>query len=83
MIASNQTAKLANRELELRIERLLAQQSYPSLRKLRVTVHPDHVLLSGCVATFHEKQIASCCAQQEAGPLEVVNKIDVPSHLPR
>ena len=82
MLSSNQTPQIAARDIERRIRTLLAKQGYPALRSLSVTLHGDHVVISGCVSTFHEKQIATRCAQQVAGDVDVVNKVDVPSHLP-
>ena len=73
----------AEREVAGRVSEAFARHEYPALRKIRVAVHDGHVVLSGCVCTFHEKQLATRCAQREVGNMEIRNKIDVPSPTPR
>ena len=71
-----------DRELERRVVEYLASRNYPALRDLNVSIHDGKVVLSGCVSSFHEKQLATSFTQSVAGALDVVNKIDVPSHIP-
>lgn len=82
MIRPTELCRKTDRELEQRVVDFLASRNYPALRDLSVSVHDGQVVLSGCVSSFHEKQLATSCAQSVAGALEVINKIDVPSHLP-
>ena len=74
--------KISDQELARRVENFLSTRNYPALRDLKVSVHDGCVVLSGCVSTFHEKQLATSCAQRVAGVLDVINKIDVPGHIP-
>ena len=83
MATSSNVAPHLEREIEGRISKAFARHEYPALRKIRVAVHEGHIVLSGCVCTFHEKQLATRCAQREAGNMEIRNKIDVPSPTPR
>ena len=82
MFTHQQPMSQPDAELKGRVERFLADRNFPALKELHVSVHDGQVVLSGCVSTFHEKQLASSCAQRVAGVLEVINKIDVPAHLP-
>ena len=71
----------SDQELERRVENFLFTRNYPALRDLQISVCEGTVILSGSVSTFHEKQMASSCAQRVAGVLEVINQIDVPACL--
>ena len=62
---------MADQEIQRRVEGQLAEKNRPSLRRLAVQVHHGMVTLSGCVATFYEKQLAihSCVAVAGRGRL--------------
>lgn len=83
MTASTSLMTRAQQEIQRRIRRALDSGAYPSLRSVIVSVHDGRIVLSGCVCTFHEKQLATRCAQREAGNMEIHNMIDVPSPTPR
>ena len=49
----------------------------PGLRLIDTEVIGDTVVLSGKVATFHQKQMASALAGRVAGVVEVMNRLEV------
>ena len=49
----------------------------PGLRLIDIEVIGGTVVLSGKVATFHQKQLASALAGKVAGVVEVMNRLEV------
>jgi len=68
-------------DLQRRVRAFLAGRHYQALRRLRVDVEADAVVLSGTVPTFHQRQVAVECAAHVAGVLRVVDRLNV-SDLP-
>ena len=73
----------ANREpanaksLAERVRFSIDQGRTPGLRLIDIEVIAGTVVLSGKVATFHQKQLASALAGKVAGVVEVMNRLDV------
>ncbi|MBI2827201.1 MAG: BON domain-containing protein [Planctomycetia bacterium] len=65
-------------DLERRVRQFFLAARLPALRHVRIKVRHDRVLLTGCVQTFHEKQMATEFARRVAGVVNVVNSIEVP-----
>ena len=53
-------------DLEGRVRQFLSAANLPALRYIGVQVVGDSVVLSGCVRTFHEKQMATEFARRVA-----------------
>ena len=70
-------AELRALDLEGRVRLFLSSANRPSLRQIEVDVSGDSVVLSGCVQTFYEKQLASEFARRVAGVVRVVNQVEV------
>jgi len=68
-------------DLQRRVRAFLAGRHHQALRRLRVDVEADAVVLSGTVPTFHQRQVAVECAKHVAGVLRVVDRLNV-SDLP-
>ncbi|MBX9792601.1 MAG: BON domain-containing protein [Pirellulales bacterium] len=68
---------LEARDLERRVRLFLASAKRPSLRRIKVELVGDAVVLSGCVQTFYEKQLATEFAKRVAGVVSVVNRLAV------
>jgi len=49
----------------------------PGLRLIDIEVIESTVVLSGRVATFHQKQLATALASRVAGVVEVMNQLEV------
>jgi len=60
-----------------RIREFLAQQRYPALRRLQVTVTPAGIVLRGRVRTFHERQLALNCVKHVPGVRGVIDRMMV------
>ena len=50
--------EMADKEIQRRVKGELAEKNRPSLRRLQVQVHQGMITLSGCVASYYEKQLA-------------------------
>ena len=48
-----------------------------ALRLIDIQVSGDKVVLSGQVATFHQKQLATALARRVSGVFEVMNQLEV------
>lgn len=70
-------AKLPTLDLEGRVRLFLASAKRPRLRRIKVELVGDAVVLSGCVQTFYEKQLATEFAKRVAGVVSVVNRLEV------
>lgn len=55
----------------------LADNNFPSLKSLEITVDKGRLTLSGNVRTFHEKQIAICLSRRVDGVFGLVDQIEV------
>lgn len=64
-------------DLEGRVRQFLALANRPCLRDIEVQVVGDSVILSGCVGTFYEKQLATEFVRRVAGVVGVLNRIEV------
>lgn len=64
-------------DLQRRIHNFLESRHYPGLRNLLIAVCGGQVVISGRVQSFHEKQLATNCAQRVAGVLQVINDVHV------
>lgn len=64
-------------DLERRVRQFFLAAHLPALRHVGVEVRHDGVLLTGCVQTFYEKQMATEFARRVAGVVHVVNSIEV------
>ena len=62
---------------EGRVRQFLALVNRPCLRDIKIQVVGDSVTLSGCVRSFHEKQLATEFVRRVAGVVGVLNRIDV------
>ena len=71
-------AELTNAERLVRRVRLsIDHAGLPALRLIDIKVIGSTVVLSGRVATFHQKQLATALASRVAGVVEVMNQIEV------
>lgn len=77
MAGDSKDALQADQELRQRVQNFLASRNYPGLRTLEVIVDRGRVILSGRVSSFHEKQLATSCAQRVAGVIGVCNYVEV------
>jgi len=71
--------KAADRELERRVGNCLSGLDLPGLGGLEVVVRDGTVVISGRVASFYHKQIATSCCQRVAGGSRVLNEVQVAS----
>lgn len=87
---NNHLAKLSETEKQLldndqklaqRVERILADQHFPTIRRLSVDVYDGVVTVTGQVTTWHEKQVAISTCQQVPGVDSLVDQIDVGDYL--
>jgi osmotically-inducible protein OsmY len=69
-------ADLPTLDLEGRVRLFFASAKRSSLRRIKVNIAGDAVVLSGCVQTYHEKQLATKFAQRVAGVVRVVNRVE-------
>ena len=71
-------AELTNAErLVLRVRLSIDHAGLPALRLIDIEVIGSTVVLSGRVATFHQKQLATALASRVAGVVEVMNQLEV------
>ncbi len=59
------------------LTKVLAQSSYPDLRRLRISESENTVILSGIVPTFFLKQVAQESLRSCLGGRRLINKIVV------
>lgn len=64
-------------ELTRRVRLFLASADIPSLRRIRVDIVGDTLVLSGRVCTFYERQMALARSRRVAGVIEVDDQIEV------
>lgn len=64
-------------ELKERILTFLHQRNEAPLRRIAVDVCRGHVVLSGRVRSFYQKQLAGHCCQRVAGVQQVDNNVTV------
>lgn len=64
-------------ELTRRVGLFLASADMPNLRRIRVDLVGDTVVLSGRVRTFYERQMAVARSRRVAGVIEVDDQIEV------
>jgi hypothetical protein len=64
--------------LARRVRLFIDHGRQPGLRLIDVEVIGSTVVLSGKVATFHQKQLATALASRVAGVVEVMNQLEVP-----
>ena len=69
--------ELADLEIQQRVVVHLAEKNRPSLRRLAVKVHQGTITLSGCVASFYEKQLAIHSCVSVAGCGRFVDAVQV------
>ena len=73
----------ADEQLQQRVRLFLSTSSIPALRRIRVNVEADTVVLAGQVNSFYEKQLAAEFTRRVAGVIHVVDLIDVRSYAPQ
>ena len=64
-------------ELRERVVRALASLGYPSLAAVDCEVSSNRVILSGCLPSYHLKQLAQVAALRVTGPGLVDNRVVV------
>src|SRR5690348_6531724 len=64
-------------ELRERVVQALASLGYPSLTAVDCEVSFNRVVLSGCLPSYHLKQMAQVAALRVAGPGRVDNRVVV------
>jgi len=69
--------EVADQEIKRRVVVHLAEKNRPSLRRLAVQVHQGMITLSGCVATYYEKQLAIHSCVSVAGCGRLVDAVQV------
>lgn len=62
---------------EMRVEGLLRQSPHSEVRKLRVSIQDNHIILTGRVRSFYMKQMAQEALRGHTNGHEVVNEISV------
>lgn len=67
----------ADHELEGRVKNFLERLDPSALHQLQVEVRNGAAVVSGCVHTFYQKQLATSCCQRVAGVLNVLNEVRV------
>ena len=71
-------SELTNAEKLVRRVRLsIDHAGLPALRLIDIRVIGSTIVLSGKVATFHQKQLATALASRVAGVVEVMNQLEV------
>jgi hypothetical protein len=76
-IRDEQPAAAPNYDLSRRVGLFLANANVPGLRRTRVDVDGDTVILFGRVRTFYERQIAVECSRRVAGVIQIEDQIEV------
>ena len=64
-------------ELSRRVGLFLANANIPGLRRIRVDVDGDTVILFGRVRTFYERQVAVERSRRVAGVIQIEDQIEV------
>ncbi|MBT6158258.1 MAG: BON domain-containing protein [Planctomycetaceae bacterium] len=70
-------ANTSDGKLLQRVRASLASTGYPQLQEIRASVHEGFVALRGCVATYHQKQVAQEAAKSVDGVEILKNEIVV------
>ena len=71
--------ELTNAEdLVRRVRLSIDHAGLPALRPIDVEMIGSTIVLSGRVATFHQKQLATALASRVAGVVNVMNQLEVP-----
>lgn len=71
------SATVPGDDLSRRVALFLATAAMPGLRRLRVDMVGDTVVLSGRVRTFYERQTAVEWSRRVAGVIDVADQIEV------
>ena len=59
------------------VKQALARSGWPTIRFVSVRVDGQVVILSGCVKSYHEKQVAYCLARRVPGVYEVKDYVEI------
>ena len=73
----------SDQQLEQRVRLFLSGSNIPALRRLKVSVEGDTVMLAGQVNTYHEKQLAAEFTRRVAGVIHVIDLVEVRSYSPQ
>ena len=76
-VRQEQPAAAPSHDLSWRVGLFLANANMPALRRIRVDVEGDTVILIGRVRTFYERQIAVERSRRVAGVIQIEDQIEV------
>jgi osmotically-inducible protein OsmY len=71
-----------NDDLRRRVKLFLDNSNLPGLRHITINVDGGHVVLSGQVQTFYERQLAGEFSRRVAGVLQVSDQLEVRGYAP-
>jgi len=71
-----------NDDLRRRVQLFLHNSNLPGLRHINIDVDGGHVVLSGQVQTFYERQLAGEFSRRVAGVLQVSDQLEVRGYAP-
>lgn len=72
----------SDQDLQQRVILFLAASNLPALRRIKVDVEGDAIILRGEVQTFYEKQLTLEFTKRVAGVIRVVDLIEVGGYVP-
>ena len=77
------SAVTPDEQLQQRVRLFLANSNIPSLRRIKVSVDADTVVLAGQVNSFYERQLAVEFTRRVAGVIHVIDLIEVRGYAPQ